>query len=167
MREHSTSHDVAGRRLTERAVSQGGADGRAPATAVVRRSSAQPTRRAVLHVQAPGDPVAPADLASWFTERAFHFYVAGLRVPTTAALTGRRARRDLAPAFADLDAACRRLRDADGMASVLVTAQGRAAVAAALWSDRRQPGDGQLGPSARAGGRARPEQRSNQSAPMR
>jgi hypothetical protein len=92
----------------------------------------------VLYVQAPGDPPVSADLASWFTERAFHFYETGLRLPATTALTARRARRDLGPAFADLDAACTRLRQADGMASVIVTAQGRAAVAAALWSDSRE-----------------------------
>ncbi len=144
-------------------MSQGGAAA-GLATAVVQRKSAQPTRRAVLCAQAPGDPVAPADLASWFTERAFHFYVARLRVPATAALTGRRARHDLVPAFADLDAACRRLREADGMASVLVTAHGRAAVAAALWSDsRQQVGDGQPGGSARADGRAAAGERSDQS----
>ena len=159
----STSRDVAGRRLTERSVSQGGAAA-GLATAVVQRNSAQPTRRAVLCAQAPGDPVAPADLASWFTERAFHFYVAGCELPATAALTGRRARHDLVPAFADLDAACRRLREADGMASVIVTAHGRAAVAAALWSDsRQQVGDGQPGGSARADGRAAAGERSDQS----
>ena len=43
-------------------------------TAMFRRRSVQPTRRAVLHVQAAGDPAVPPDLASWYTERAFHFY---------------------------------------------------------------------------------------------
>jgi hypothetical protein len=109
--------------------------------AMVWRSSAQPTRRAVLQVQAPDDPAVPADLASWFTERAFHFYVAGVGLPRMAAPSARHAGRDMRPAFADLDAACTRLRRTDGMAKVIVTAQGRAAVAAALWSDRRKTGE--------------------------
>ncbi len=82
----------------------------------------------------------PADLASWFSERAFHFYVAGLRLPARAVLSARHAGRDLHQAFADLDAACTGLRQADGMATLIVTAQGRAAVAAALWADRRARG---------------------------
>jgi hypothetical protein len=109
--------------------------------AMVWRSSAQPTRRAVLQVQAPDDPPVPADLANWFAERAFHFYVAGVGLPRTAAPSARHAGRDMRPAFADLDAACRRLRRTDGMANVIVAAQGRAAVAAALWSDSRKAGE--------------------------
>lgn len=111
-------------------------------TAMFRRRSAQPSRRAVLHVQAPGDPAAPSDLACWFTERAFHFYVAGLRLPGKAALSARQAGRDLRPAFADLDEACAHLRQVDGMANVIVTAQGRAAVTVALWTDSRTGDDG-------------------------
>jgi hypothetical protein len=122
----------------------------------VVRSSAQPTRRAVLHVQAPDDPAAPPELASWFTERAFHYYAAGLRLAPAARLTGRqpglragrpigrpvgrRAGRDLRDACTDLDAACARVRGSDGMASVIVTAHGRAAVAAALWADSEPSG---------------------------
>jgi hypothetical protein len=115
-----------------------------------RRRSQQPSRRAVLHVHADGDPAVPSDLASWFTERAFHFYLAGLRpLGRQPGLSGRAgssrrsgplARRghDLGPTFADLDAACAHLRQADGMEHVIVTAQGRGAIAAALWSDHRE-----------------------------
>jgi hypothetical protein len=144
----STSHGVAGRELAADPASpqadSAEASGAAGA-ALIRRSSAQPTRRAVLHVQAPGDPATPPELASWFTERAFHYYAAGLRLPPAARLTvrragrraGRQAGRDLRDACADLDAACARVRGPDGMASVIVTARGRAAVAAALWADSR------------------------------
>jgi hypothetical protein len=118
----STTHEAAGRGLADLT------------TGVVRHSSVQASRRAVLHVQAPGDSSAPADLAGWFTERGFHFYVAGVRLPLRAALSSRHASRDLQPAFTDLDTASGRLRRDDGMASVIVTARGRAAVAAALWS---------------------------------
>jgi hypothetical protein len=101
-----------------------------PGPALFRLRSAQPSRRAILHVQAAGDPVVPADLASWFTERACHFYLAGLR----------RARRAGAGAFGDLDAACARIRDEDGMEHVILSAQGPAALPAVLWCDRQRGG---------------------------
>ena len=78
-------------------------------TGMVRLSAAQATRRAVLHVQAAGDPPVPADLASWFTERGFQFYVAGVRLPFT--LSPRHADRELTSVFADLDAASACLRE--------------------------------------------------------
>jgi hypothetical protein len=113
---------------------------------MVRLSSGQATRRAVLHVQAAGDPPVPAELASWFTERGFQFYVAGVRLPL-GALSARHAERDLRSVFADLDAASACLRGPDGMVSVIVTAQGRAAFAAALWSASRETSDGTEGSS--------------------
>jgi hypothetical protein len=115
----------------------GGPAAARPATAMFRRKSSQPSRRAVLHVRATGDPAVPAGLGAWYTERAFHFYVAGLRLPGQAPVGTRPAARYLNAAFADLDAACAHLRDADGMASVIVSAQGRGAIAAALWCDAR------------------------------
>lgn len=115
-----------------------------PETAMFRRRSLQPTRRAVLHVQASGDPAAPDDLAGWFTERAFNFYVAGLRMPGRPARSGRAvlatgaaSATALETACADLDSACAYLRDTDGIGHLIVTAQGRAALAAAIWSGAR------------------------------
>jgi hypothetical protein len=108
-----------------------------PSTAMFRRRSCQPSRRAVLHIQATGDPAVPAGLAAWYTERAFHFYLVGLRLPGQAPVGARPAARYLKTAFADLDAACAHLREGEGMASVIVSAQGRGAIAAALWSDAR------------------------------
>lgn len=108
-----------------------------------RRRSLQPSRRAVLHLQAAGDPAVPADLADWFTERAFHFYLAGLRLPGRMTLGG--ARSGIQPpgsGSADLDAACAQLRHADGMRHVIVIAHGRGALAAALWSDAQPCGTG-------------------------
>ena len=99
-----------------------------------RRPSLQPSRRAVLHVQAAGDPAAPADLADWFTERAFHFYLAAVRLPSRVTISGRACGSALDAACAELDAACARLRQAEGMGHVVVTAQGRGALAAARWS---------------------------------
>ena len=120
-----------------------------------RRQSLQPSRRAVLHLQATGDPAVPSGLGDWFTERAFHFYLTGLRMPGGLALTrglalagrlvsgglalgGRAAGRALGSAFADLDAACAQLRERDGIGHVIVAAHGRAALAAALWADARR-----------------------------
>jgi hypothetical protein len=129
------------------------AAGRDPA--LLRLGSLQSTRRAVLYVRAAGDPLEPADLAEWFTERGFHFYVAGLRrargiaslwpvlpwrgsrVSTRwARLPGCLGRRADAAALAGLDDACAHLRQAEGIAHVIVAAQGRGARAAALWSAR-------------------------------
>jgi hypothetical protein len=108
-----------------------------PNAALFRLRSAQPSRRAVLHLQAAGDPVVPADLAGWFTERACHFYLAGLRLP---ARLGRLRRPGGAAerTFAELDAVTAHLREADGIEHVIVSAQGAAAVAAALWCARRE-----------------------------
>jgi hypothetical protein len=127
--------------------------------AIYRNRSAQPTRRAVLHVQASAHPGVSSELVSWFNERAFDFYLAGVSLPGTsarpgegylagavapqrlpgqAALTGSRVPRRLQPAFADLDAACGQLRGSDGMNNVIVTAAGAAAPVVALWSDARQ-----------------------------
>ncbi len=105
-----------------------------------RRRSVQPTRRALLHVQAAGDPAVPPDLASWYTERAFHFYLAGLRLPGPAPLSlpARNPARRLGAAFADLDAACAHLRAADGIDTVIVMASGPGAAAVAIWRDARQ-----------------------------
>jgi hypothetical protein len=120
-----------------------------PETAMFRRRSLQPSRRAVLHIQAAGDPAVPSDVADWFTERAFHFYLAGLRVPHR--LTARPGARSLASACTDLDAACARLRQVDGIGSVIVAAQGRGALAAALWMGRCAGGDGRPCGDRRAG----------------
>jgi hypothetical protein len=114
---------------------------RIQATGMVRLSAAQATRRAVLHVQAAGDPPVPGELANWFTERGFQYYVAGVRLPLDAP-SARHAERDLQAVFADLDAASACLRGPDGMVSVVVTARGRAAFAAALWSATREATDG-------------------------
>jgi alpha-beta hydrolase superfamily lysophospholipase len=105
--------------------------------AMFRRRSVQPSRRAVLHVQAAGDPPVPPDLAAWYTERAFHFYVTGVRLPSQAPVGARPRARYLSAAFADLDAAREDLLGAEGMASVIVTARSRGAIVAALWHDQR------------------------------
>jgi hypothetical protein len=114
------------------------------AATMFRRRSAQPSRRAVLHLRTSRDAPVPPELATWFTERGFHFYVAGLR---GAAGPGRPRRRDgakLPAAFAGLDARCEQMRAADGIEQVMVTAHGEGALAAALWcASRPGPDSGQ------------------------
>jgi hypothetical protein len=110
-----------------------------PAAAMFRRRSVQPSRRGVLHLQTDSDGPVPPDLATWYTERGFHFYVVALRWSSRY----RRPRwRDaaLAAAFAELDARCEQLRTTDGIDNVIVTAHGEAALAAALWCDAERPG---------------------------
>jgi hypothetical protein len=127
-------HGAAGSRLA--AISpRSDAESTGPGPATILRRSAQPTRRAVLQLQDPGDPAAPPGLPEWFAERAFHCYTVGARLPSAARLSTRHGRRAWRPAFADLDAAFAGLRRTDGIASVIVTARGRAAVAAAMWTD--------------------------------
>jgi hypothetical protein len=112
-----------------------------PASALFRLRSAQPSRRAVVHLQAAGDPVVPADLAAWFTERCCHFYLCGLRLPSASLRLWRPARRATERAFAELDAVCAHVRDADGAKHVIMSAQGRAAAVAARWCGLRGRSD--------------------------
>lgn len=114
--------------------------GEGQSAAVFRRRCARPSRRAVLYLHCQRDALVPADLASWYTERGFHFYVADLRpqdLPDKPA-GGRRDRRRLTACFARLDSACAYLREADGIDALIVTAHGAGALAAALWCDARR-----------------------------
>jgi pimeloyl-ACP methyl ester carboxylesterase len=106
--------------------------------AVLRRRSARPTKRAVIYLHCMRDAFVPADLASWYTDRGFHFYVADLR-------TGAPGRpvpdsRAEAPAeyFARLDAATAHVRDADGVETVVLCAHAAGALIAALWCHARR-----------------------------
>jgi hypothetical protein len=118
-----------------------------PRTATMfRRRSAQPSRRAVLHLRTSRDAPVPPELASWFTERGFHFYVAGLRGPVVPSRSRRRDGTELSVAFAGLDAQREQMRAADGIDQVMVTAHGEGALVAALWCAGRL-----VGPRLRAG----------------
>jgi alpha-beta hydrolase superfamily lysophospholipase len=108
------------------------------AGALVHRPSAQPSRRGVLFLRGARDGDAPPDLARWYTERGFHFYVAAIRPP---APRGPRPRRGaaLAAVFRELDARCEHLRNSDGIDNVLVIAHGQGALAAAAWCAEQRP----------------------------
>jgi hypothetical protein len=109
-----------------------------PAGTVLRRRSPRPSRRAVLHVHSSGGSGVPEDLARWYTERGFHFYVIDLTAPGTRRWRARLRRRTVLRArFGMLDAACRHLREADGIDSVVISAQSADALTVALWCDAR------------------------------
>jgi hypothetical protein len=111
--------------------------------AVLRRRSARPTKRAVIYLHCLDDPFVPADLASWYTDRGFHFYVADLRrladsgrVETGHAVPDSAA--ELGAYFACLDTAAQHVREADGMETVVVAAHATGALVAALWCHARR-----------------------------
>jgi hypothetical protein len=108
-------------------------------SAVFRRRSARPSRRAVLHLHDLTGSFAPSDLVRWYNERGFHFYVTDLdlREPLDAAPRRRQARAQQA-AFGALDAACNYLREADGIDAIILSAQESAGLTAAQWCDARR-----------------------------
>jgi alpha-beta hydrolase superfamily lysophospholipase len=101
--------------------------------AMLHRRSALPSRRSVLYLHCRPDTFVPEDLAGWYTERGFHFYVADLRPQE-----GQRADRSQAARFARLDAACRFLREAEGHDMIILTADAADAATAAQWCDARR-----------------------------
>jgi alpha-beta hydrolase superfamily lysophospholipase len=114
--------------------------------AMFRRTSTRPSRRAVLYLHCQSDPFVPEDLASWYTERGFHFYVADLRPADQQDRQDRQDRqaapkrqrgKELQACFAGLDSACAYLREADGIDALIVSAHAAGAGAAALWCDAR------------------------------
>ena len=111
-----------------------------PGVAMFRRLSPHPSRRAVLHLQTARDASAPPDLARWFTERGFHFYVAALRWPAGSRKPWQRPGAALLSGFAEIDARCAHLRTSDGIDNVIVTAHGEGALAAALWCAAEREG---------------------------
>ena len=109
---------------------------------VLRRRSARPSRRAVIYVHCTGDSFAPGELAAWYVDRGFHFYVADLSTVGEGGGPGARADQnvagELSECFACLDAAVTHLRDTDAIDTVVVGAHGAGAVIAALWSHARR-----------------------------
>jgi len=110
-------------------------------SAVFLRRSARPSRRAVLHLHDLTGSFAPADLARWYNERGFHFYVTDLDLREHEPTTRRGLARTVLTCFATLDSACRYLRDADGIDAIILSADNEAAAPAAMWCHaRRQAG---------------------------
>jgi Serine aminopeptidase, S33 len=107
--------------------------------AVLRRRSARPTKRAVIYPLCLNDHFVPADLASWYTNRGFHFYVADLR---RLGDPGRPAQESRAAAledyFAWLDTAARHLRETDGIETIVLSAHAAGALIASLWCHTRR-----------------------------
>jgi hypothetical protein len=113
--------------------------------AVLRRRSARPTKRAVIYLHCMNDAFVPADLASWYTERGFHFYVADLRrLDDPGRPAAENHAEELGEYLACLDTAVRHVREADGIETVVLCAHASGAIIAALWCHARrasQPAD--------------------------
>jgi alpha-beta hydrolase superfamily lysophospholipase len=108
-------------------------------SAVFLRRSARPSRRAVLHLHDLTGSFVPADLARWYNERGFHFYVTDLDFREPLDSTGRRSTaRSVGACFAALDSACGHMRGSDGIDAIILSAQDDAARAAALWCHARR-----------------------------
>lgn len=126
--------------LLEEASGTHGLDG-----AVLRRRSARPTKRAVIYLHCMTDSFVPADLASWYTERGFHFYVADLRrLGDPGRPPEQTQAEELGEYLTCLDTAVRHVREADGIETVVLCAHATGAVIAALWCHARrasQPAD--------------------------
>ena len=106
---------------------------------MLRRCSALPTRRSVLYLHCERDPFVPEDIVTWYTERGFHFYVVDLRPDEALDKPARhRARPGQGERLARIDAACRHLREAEGIAMIVVSAHAAGALTAALWCDARR-----------------------------
>lgn len=130
--------------------------------AMLRRRSARTSKRAVLYLRWLADSFVPEDLASWYAERGFHFYVADLRPEARPGqqADGRRRHADLGDCFRALDAMSAYLRDCEAIDTVVVSAHAAGALIAALWCDARRdsrPADALIlaGP-AFGGGRDKP-----------
>jgi alpha-beta hydrolase superfamily lysophospholipase len=111
--------------------------------AVLRRRSARPTKRAVIYLHCMSDSFVPADLASWYTERGFHFYVADLRRlgdPDRPAAENHA--EELGEYLACLDTAVQHVREEDGIETVVLCAHATGAVIAALWCHARRASQG-------------------------
>ena len=125
--------------------------------AVLRRRSARPTKRAVIYLHCMSDSFVPADLASWYTERGFHFYVADLRRLGDPDRPGAENNaEELGEYLACLDTAVQHVREADGIETVVLCAHDTGAVIAALWCHARRASQGVdalvlASPSLRAG----------------
>jgi len=107
-------------------------------SAVFLRRSTRPSRRAVLHLHDLTNSFAPADLARWYNERGFHFYVTDLDLREHEPAARRGLARTAPAYFATLDSACRHLRDADGIDAIILSADDEAAAPAAMWCHARR-----------------------------
>jgi hypothetical protein len=101
------------------------------AARLTRQASPRPGKQAVLYVHCLADPDVQPDLAGWYLQRGFHFYLADTRAVGPRDAT-------LADYFGWLDAATRQLREAEGNRVVLVSAHRAGAVIAALWCHARR-----------------------------
>ena len=107
---------------------------------MLRRRSPRTSRRAVLYPHCLADSFVPEDLATWYTERGFDFYVADLRPQARLGHpgSGPRAAPGLGECFAALDAISGYLRETEAIDTVVLSAHAAGALIAALWCNARR-----------------------------
>jgi alpha-beta hydrolase superfamily lysophospholipase len=93
----------------------------------------------VIYLHCMSDSFVPGDLATWYTERGFHFYVADLRrLWDPGRPPAESHAEELGEYLACLDAAVRHVREADGIETVVLCAHDSGAIIAALWCHARR-----------------------------
>jgi alpha-beta hydrolase superfamily lysophospholipase len=93
----------------------------------------------VIYLHAMNDAFVPADLASWYTERGFHFYVADLRrLGDPGRPAAENHAEELGEYLACLDTAVQHVRETDGIETVVLCAHAAGAIIAALWCHARR-----------------------------
>ena len=110
---------------------------------LVRRPSARPTRRAVLHVHGFADYFFQVGFAEWWTQRGYDFYALDLRKYGRSLLPHQTANyvTDLADYLPDLEEAWVRVVDRDGHDEVVITAHSTGGLTAPLWVDAKPPAE--------------------------
>jgi alpha-beta hydrolase superfamily lysophospholipase len=117
-------------------------EGPVVATLVSCRTDA-PSRRAVLYVHGFVDYFFQTHLASFFTDRGWHFYALDLRKYGRSLLTHQTPNfcQDLSEYYPELDAAARIIRESDGNQTLLVCGHSTGGLITSLWThDRRDTG---------------------------
>jgi pimeloyl-ACP methyl ester carboxylesterase len=96
-------------------------------------------QRAVIYLHCMSDSFVPADLARWYTDRGFHFYVADLRrLGDPGRPAAQTQAEELGEYLACLDTAVGHVREADGIETVVLCAHAAGAIIAALWCHARR-----------------------------
>ena len=108
---------------------------------LVRRTTAGPTAKAVLHLHGFADYFFQTGYADWWAERGYDFYALDLRK------YGRSLRPHQTPTYVDdlseyypeLDEAWRRITERDGHTQVVISAHSTGGLVVGLWADDRKP----------------------------
>jgi alpha-beta hydrolase superfamily lysophospholipase len=108
---------------------------------LVKRSAAEQTTRAVLHVHGFADYFFQTEYAEWWTARGYDFYALDLRKYGRSLRDHQTANyvTDLGEYFPELDEAWRRITRRDGHDHIVASAHSTGGLTTSLWADNRQP----------------------------